>query len=206
MFIVPRMTNSMLDKALLFMGACEYNMPYKHTEESQDLVCNINDKDAEDTRWCTWKAKDSEFFTIFKTTSMHTAYYSHTLKRSFFASNNTLIPNNCGPGTVVLGQYVEDTGPNGEAIPRILVFDMLRCNNQDGVNSLLGVPPMERYMLLRDKIGTEGGDDQISIQWAGEYRSCKSAIRSGSMNCPHPISGMVVMDESDPCKIQIVAV
>jgi hypothetical protein len=206
MFIVPGSTNSMLEKALMFMGSCEYNIPCTYTEESQDLVCNIKNEDAGNTYWCTWKAKDSEFFTLFKTTSMHTVFYSHTLKKCFFANNNTLIPNNCAPGTVVLGQYVEDNGPNGEAIPRILVFDMLRCNNQAGPQSLRGVSPMDRYMLLRDTIGTECGEDQISVQWAGEYRSCKSAICSGSMNCPHSISGIIVMDELDPCKIQIIAV
>jgi hypothetical protein len=203
-FIKPAMwhlsQHPTLVNALIHLCANEFHMTHQFPYLNTPLRFNHHTDITKD--WSTWKPKNAEFFTIFKHASGQCCIYSHTLSKTFFSSNLGLMGSKCHPGTAILAQYVEDSHAWDNKMPAVLVFDMLAMTNRLGDNLLHSEPANIRYTVLRtDESGFFHAGSPLTLQWAGEYHSCKQAIHAGTICCPHEIEGILIMNNRDPWSI-----
>jgi hypothetical protein len=207
MWVAPTPRSNTLSAALLYLGASENNNLQSFPYTNRPLVWQ-DDRNPNDFHWCTWRAQSSELFTLFKAPSGHCCAYSHTLNQTFFVSHAGLLGRDCMSGTAVLAQYVEDHIPNySDTLPRMLVFDILYLPDASGGNLVDSTSAEERYDLLRTDLTptfTHWNGIGLTLQWAGEYRSCKNAIRTGAMQCPHEIAGILLLHHSTPWSLTLV--
>jgi hypothetical protein len=193
-----------LVNALVHMCGSELNMlqPFPHLEQPLHWL----DHKYTPRKMCTWKATDSEIFTIFKHTEHQCCLYSHTLAKTFISSNPGLMGQICEPGTALLAQYVEDSKTWNDKKPTILVFDILRINDSHGNNLIEFKTAEKRYNILRsDSWGlfNPATANGLSLQWVGEYESCKHAITTNAMPCPHEIEGLLMLSDDNPWNLAL---
>lgn len=141
----------------------------------------------------TWLAHGAEIVTIGKYSSGATLVYIPSQDTFYFASPPAMLSPECPEQTVFVGQFVID----GDATPRVLVFDVARIQ---GV-PCAGMPVRDRYACLQQKLAQHLGPI-CTLQWVGECRVLARDMGSGKFKVPHAVKGVMAM-QSEPGRVML---
>jgi hypothetical protein len=127
----------------------------------------------------TWLAKGARFLTLIKTTA-GTRVYDHAEDMLYYANPNTELHMDCPEGYAFLCQSVCDALPDGSAVPRLLVMDLvcprIECPRQRGVT-------LRRMSHVFPHV--------CHVQWAGDKLALQRFVESGLV--PHAVEAPVAL-------------
>ena len=127
----------------------------------------------------TWLARGARFLTLVKA-ARGTRVYDHADDLLYYAGPDAELGPDCPEGHAFLCQAVRDAQPDGPAIPRLLVTDLVHP----------AIPcPRQRGEALR-RLGT-CLPHIASLQWAGSRAALQPFIDAGSV--PHPVETLIAL-------------
>ena len=128
----------------------------------------------------TWLARGARFLTLVKA-ARGTRVYDHADDLLYYAGPNAELGPDCPEGHAFLCQAVCDPQPDGSAIPRLLVTDL--------VHPCIPCPRLRGEALRR--LGPCCLPHICSLQWAGSRAALQPFIAAGSV--PHPVETLVAL-------------
>jgi hypothetical protein len=153
---------------------------------------------------CTWRCADSVHVQVIKTDGRTLLRVPSASWRTRLAAPEATLPPHFPDGAVLLAQYTEDTCADGDAEPRLLVYDLLFFDGQG--NDVSSTTAARRYERLLALFAQGAPPPAYVAQWVGFAPALEELLRDpAKFGLRHSVDGVVhIHDKAAPAATDTV--